>query len=46
MVVEGIHANQLYIFTDLKMQPIIEGHFQRLLQDFEHLRDWEKRSPT
>ena len=46
MVVEGIHANQLYIFTDLKMQPIIEDHFQRLLQDFAYLRDWEKRSPT
>ena len=46
MVVAGIKANQLYIFTDLKMQPIIERHHQRLLQDFAHLRDWELRPPT
>ncbi len=46
MVVEGIHANQLCIFTDLKMQPIIEVHFQRLLQDFALLREWEERPST
>jgi NAD(P)-dependent dehydrogenase (short-subunit alcohol dehydrogenase family) len=46
MVVAGIYSQQLYIFTDLKMQPIIESHFQRLLQDFAHLRESEMRPPT
>lgn len=46
MVVAGIRANQMYIFTDPKSKPIIEDHFQRLLKDFEHLRDWDLRPPT
>jgi NAD(P)-dependent dehydrogenase (short-subunit alcohol dehydrogenase family) len=46
MVVAGIRANQLYIFTDLKMKPIIEDHFRRLVQDFAHLQDWELRQPS
>jgi NAD(P)-dependent dehydrogenase (short-subunit alcohol dehydrogenase family) len=46
MVVAGIRASQLYIFTDLKMEPIIEKHYQRMVQDFARLRDWERQQPS
>jgi hypothetical protein len=40
MVVAGIRAKQLYIFTDLKMKPIIEDHVRRQVQDFAYLEEW------
>jgi NAD(P)-dependent dehydrogenase (short-subunit alcohol dehydrogenase family) len=46
MVVAGIRASQLYIFTDPKMRPIIEKHHQNMVQAFESLRDWERQQPT
>jgi NAD(P)-dependent dehydrogenase (short-subunit alcohol dehydrogenase family) len=46
MVVAGIRADQLYIFTDLKMEPIIEKHHQRLVEDFALLRDWERQQSS
>ncbi len=42
MVLEGIRRNQLHIFTDMKIKALIDGHYQRMVQEFDNLSEWEQ----
>jgi NAD(P)-dependent dehydrogenase (short-subunit alcohol dehydrogenase family) len=42
MVLEGIRANQLYIFTDMKIKGLIDTHHERMVAEFAHLSEWEE----
>jgi len=42
MVLQGIRRNQLYIFTDMKIRPLIEHHHALMMQAFDDLADFER----
>jgi 5'(3')-deoxyribonucleotidase len=42
MVLEGIRRNQLYIFTDMKIEALIDAHHQRMVEEFANLSEWEQ----
>ena len=43
MVLEGIRRDQLYIFTDMMIRPLIDAHHERMVEEFSHLAAWERR---
>jgi NAD(P)-dependent dehydrogenase (short-subunit alcohol dehydrogenase family) len=42
MVMDGIRKNQLFIFTDMLIRPLVERHHEQMLADFEHLAEWQR----
>jgi NAD(P)-dependent dehydrogenase (short-subunit alcohol dehydrogenase family) len=42
MVRDGIRNNQLYIFTDMMIRPLVERHHEQMLADFDRLADWQR----
>jgi NAD(P)-dependent dehydrogenase (short-subunit alcohol dehydrogenase family) len=41
LVLNGVRLRQLHIFTDAKVQPIIQRRHDRMMAEFDHLRAWE-----
>lgn len=44
MVRDGIRNNQLYIFTDTLIRPLVEQHHQQMIDDLDRLAEWQRRS--
>ena len=41
-VLYGIRHKQLHIFTDMKVQGLIEARHRRMMAEFDRLAEWEK----